>query len=117
MRDAAGNESLTTTARTSFVKTAAGPVDAANPVLTALTLPETAVTYTAYGETVFVAQQSAGQALSVQRIAVTTGARQGGRVQIVSGLSAGDRVVTSGQLKLVDGMAVEAVTDTLEERT
>lgn len=83
----------------------------------ALTLPETAVTYTAYGETVFVAQQSAGQVLSVQRIAVTTGARQGGRVQIVSGLSAGDRVVTSGQLKLVDGMAVEAVTDTLEERT
>lgn len=83
----------------------------------ALTLPETAVTYTAYGETVFIAQQSAGQVLSVQRIAVTTGARQGGRVQIVSGLSAGDRVVTSGQLKLVDGMAVEAVTDTLEERT
>lgn len=85
--------------------------------LQALTLPETAVTYTAYGETVFIAQQNAGQALSVQRIAVTTGARQGGRVQIVSGLSAGDKVVTSGQLKLVDGMAVEAVTDTLEERT
>ena len=84
----------------------------------ALTLPETAVTYTAYGETVFIAQQSAGQVLSVQRIAVTTGARQGGRVQIVSGLSAGDRVVTSGQLKLVDGMAVQAVAaDTLEERT
>lgn len=85
--------------------------------LQALTLPETAVTYTAYGETVFIAQQNAGQVVSVQRIAVTTGARQGGRVQIVSGLSAGDKVVTSGQLKLVDGMAVEAVTDTLEERT
>ncbi|MBS7779287.1 efflux RND transporter periplasmic adaptor subunit [Acidovorax sp. CCYZU-2555] len=83
----------------------------------ALTLPETAVTYTAYGETVFIAQPGEGQALSVKRIAVTTGARQGGRVQIVSGLSAGDKVVTSGQLKLVDGMAVEAVADTLEERT
>lgn len=41
VRDAAGNESLSVTARTNFVKTQAGPVDAANPVLTAVTLPET----------------------------------------------------------------------------
>lgn len=84
----------------------------------ALTVPETAVTYTAYGETVFVAQARDGQALTVKRVAVKSGERLDGRVQIDSGLSEGDRVVTSGQLKLIDGMAVEAVeADTLEVRS
>ena len=94
-------------------------VEVARPdAVQALTVPETAVTYTAYGETVFIAQAGAGQDLAVKRVAVTTGARRDGRVEIASGLSAGDRVVTSGQLKLVDGMAVQAVAaDTLEERT
>lgn len=80
----------------------------------ALTVPETAVTYTAYGETVFVARPGDGQGLAVERVAVKAGERLNGRVQIESGLAEGDRVVTSGQLKLHDGMAVEAVeADTL----
>ncbi|MCW2972181.1 MAG: Ig-like surface protein, partial [Thermoleophilia bacterium] len=44
VRDAAGNESLTLTAPTSYVKTAPAPgaaVDAADPTLTAITLPAT----------------------------------------------------------------------------
>ncbi|XNS36894.1 efflux RND transporter periplasmic adaptor subunit [Halomonas cupida] len=89
-----------------------------------LSVPETAVTYTAYGETVFIADhqpdsssQSAedGQGLSVKRVAVETGERWQGYVAIDKGLSAGDLVVTSGQLKLSDGMAVEPVeSDTLQ---
>lgn len=75
----------------------------------ALTVPETAVTYTAYGDTVFVAQPGDKQALIVKRVAVKVGARQDGRVKIEKGLRETDRVVTSGQLKLSDGMAVEAV--------
>lgn len=78
-----------------------------------LTVPETAVTYNSYGDTVFVAQQ--GKTLSVKRVAVTLGERAGGRVAIVKGLSAGQQVVASGQLKLADGMAVQAVANTLEQ--
>lgn len=74
-----------------------------------LTVPETAVTYTAYGDTVFVAQPDDQQALIVKRVAVTVGARQEGRVEIERGLHENEQVVTSGQLKLSDGMAVEAV--------
>lgn len=89
-----------------------------------LSVPETAVTYTAYGETVFIAEhqpdsssQNAedSQGLSVKRVAVETGERWQGYVAIDKGLSAGDLVVTSGQLKLSDGMAVEPVeSDTLQ---
>lgn len=84
----------------------------------ALTVPETAVTYTAYGETVFIASQGEGHVLTVKRMPVKVGERLNGRVQIGSGLNEGDRVVTSGQLKLTDGMVVEPVeTDTLEVRS
>ncbi|NMG75238.1 efflux RND transporter periplasmic adaptor subunit [Aromatoleum diolicum] len=44
-----------------------------------------------------------------QRVEVRTGVRRGTRVEIVSGLQAGDIVVTAGQLKLRDGAAVEVV--------
>ena len=80
-----------------------------------LTVPETAVTYSAYGDTVFVAQQ--GKTLTVKRVAVTLGERAEGRVEIVKGLAAGQQVVASGQLKLADGMAVQPVANTLEKDT
>ncbi|MCW2927609.1 MAG: Ig-like surface protein [Thermoleophilia bacterium] len=41
VRDAAGNESISLTARTSYVRTVAGPVDAADPTLTRVELPAT----------------------------------------------------------------------------
>ncbi|CAI0737541.1 efflux RND transporter periplasmic adaptor subunit [Serratia entomophila] len=78
-----------------------------------LTVPETALTYTAYGDTVFLAQQN-GKGMTVKRVSVTVGERNDGRVEILRGLREGDRVVTSGQLKLSDGMAAEPVAqDTL----
>ena len=80
-----------------------------------LTVPETAVTYSAYGDTVFVAQQEGKQPLTVKRVGVKVGERAGGRVAIVDGLREGQRVVASGQLKLADGMAVQAVANTLDE--
>jgi hypothetical protein len=40
VRDSVGNESLVVTARSSHVRTAAGPVDAADPALTLVELPE-----------------------------------------------------------------------------
>ncbi|MBB5609606.1 MULTISPECIES: efflux RND transporter periplasmic adaptor subunit [unclassified Janthinobacterium] len=82
---------------------------------TQLTVPETAVTYSAYGDTVFVAQQDAKQGLIVKRVAVTLGERADGKVVIAKGLQAGQRVVASGQLRLADGMAVQAVPNTLDQ--
>jgi multidrug efflux system membrane fusion protein len=79
-----------------------------------LSVPETAVTYTAYGETVFVAQRNAQQQRVVKQVAVTVGERRDGRVEITTGLQEDDAVVTSGQLKLSDGMVVSpAAHDTL----
>ncbi|MCY1361912.1 efflux transporter, RND family, MFP subunit [compost metagenome] len=57
----------------------------------------------------FVAEAAEPQGMTVRRVAVKTGERWDGRVEIVSGLKEGDRVVVSGQLKLSDGMPVEPV--------
>jgi len=81
-----------------------------------IAVPETAVTYTAYGQTVFVAEPDAEQALRVRRVAVTTAQRWEGKVEIKSGLREGQQVVVSGQIKLSDGMQVIPVaTDSLKE--
>lgn len=81
-----------------------------------LVIPETAITYTAYGNTVFVAKHDA-QKITVQRVTVEVGERQQGRIEIKSGLKAGDQVVVSGQLKLSDGMQIEPTLNTLEHLT
>ena len=70
-----------------------------------LTLPRTAVTYNPYGETVFVVVEKDG-ALLVQSRPVTTGEVREGRVEVIKGLEAGDRVVSAGQNKLRNGQAV-----------
>ena len=70
-----------------------------------LTLPRTAITYNPYGDSVFVIQQG-DTAPSVQRRQVVTGSVRNGRVEIVHGLDAGERVVIAGQVKLRNGQAV-----------
>jgi len=75
-----------------------------------LAVPETAITYASYGQTVFVAQVDDNKVLRVHRATVQTGQRWKGAqqslVEILSGLDEGQQVVTSGQIKLSDGMAV-----------
>ena len=75
-----------------------------------LTLPQTAVVYNPYGNTVFVVQPSKGkddkgnpEPPTVQQAFVVTGATRGDQVSILKGLDAGATVVTSGQLKLKSG--------------
>ncbi|MGY2400877.1 efflux RND transporter periplasmic adaptor subunit [Pseudomonas sp. SDO5271_S396] len=74
-----------------------------------LTVPETAVTYNAYGEDLFVLQPpaEAGAAPTVRRVLVKTGERRDGRVVIDEGLHPGEQVVISGQIKLSDGATIE----------
>ncbi len=87
-----------------------------------LTLPQTAVAYNPYGATVYVvgppsaeagAARPAGgapatraPALVAKQVFVTTGATRGDQVAILTGIKEGDEVVTSGQIKLRNGAAV-----------
>ncbi|MGJ5049260.1 efflux RND transporter periplasmic adaptor subunit [Bradyrhizobium oligotrophicum] len=82
-----------------------------------LTVPETAVDYTLYGDSVFVINEKKTDdgktALTADRIYVQTGDRINGRAVILKGLKDGDRVVAVGQLKIQSGAAVAISTDPL----
>ena len=101
-----------------------------------VTVPRTALTYTLYGDSVWVVKEglaepaatpptvssepvaSAAAAdatgavptepkLTAERRFVRVGSTQGDRIAILEGVSAGDEVVTSGQLKLQPGAAIK----------
>jgi len=80
-----------------------------------VTIPETAVDYTLYGDSVFLItekKETDGKtSLVATRTFVQTGNRIEGRAEILKGLKAGDRVVSVGQLKLQSGGAVTISTD------
>jgi multidrug efflux system membrane fusion protein len=75
-----------------------------------ITIPETAVDYTLYGDSVFLItekkEDDGKTSLTSVRTFVRTGNRIDGRAEILSGLKEGDRVVAVGQLKLQSGAAV-----------
>src|SRR6187402_2032941 len=66
-----------------------------------ITVPETAVDYTLYGDSVYLLNEKKGEdgktSLTVTRTFVQTGNRIEGRAEIVKGLKEGDRVVALGQ--------------------
>src|SRR6202043_3558746 len=80
-----------------------------------ITVPETAVDYTLYGDSVFLItekkEDDGKTSLTVVRTFVRTGNRVNGRAEILSGLKPGDRVVAVGQLTLQSGAAVAISTD------
>lgn len=88
-----------------------------------IVVPETAITYTLYGNSVYVINEkkdaqgamvkdSQGRAqLVVERRFVETGERRDGQVLVLKGLKAGEQVVTAGQLKLDNGAHVAIVED------
>src|SRR5713101_2723150 len=82
-----------------------------------ITVPETAVDYTLYGDSVFLITEKKADdgktSLTAVRTFVRSGNRIGGRAEILSGLKPGDRVVAVGQLKLQSGAAVAISTDAL----
>jgi membrane fusion protein, multidrug efflux system len=83
----------------------------------AVTVSETAVDYTLYGDSVFLITEKKGDdgktSLTAVRTFVRTGNRINGRVEILEGLKAGDRVVAVGQLKVQSGAAVTISTEPL----
>ena len=86
-----------------------------------ITVPETAISYSAYGDSVYVltppkpgAAAAPDTPATVRQAYVKTAERLHGRVVVTEGLNAGDQVVTSGQLRLHNGAAVDVTgTDTV----
>ncbi|MFI0348029.1 MAG: efflux RND transporter periplasmic adaptor subunit [Chthoniobacterales bacterium] len=79
-----------------------------------MTLPVSAINYAPYGDSVFVIEKmkkpttpQAASYLGVRDQAVTLGATRGDQVEILTGLKAGDEVVSSGVFKLRPGGAVK----------
>lgn len=88
-----------------------------------VTVPRTAVNYSLYGDSLYVvktvdspAQTASGQAaataagerkLVAERRFIKTGQARDDRVAIVEGIEAGDEIVTTGQLKLNPGAAIQ----------
>ena len=75
-----------------------------------IAVPSTAISYTMYGDSVFVVQKHQDQAhkdiLTVKRVYVTPGEIHGNYTVIKKGLQANQLVVSAGELKLQDGTEV-----------
>ena len=80
-----------------------------------ITVPETAVDYTLYGDSVFLITEKKADdgktTLTAVRTFVQTGNRIDGRAEILKGLKAGDRVIAVGQIKVPSGSAVVISSD------
>jgi membrane fusion protein (multidrug efflux system) len=79
-------------------------VDAGN-ALSRVTVPQTAITYNPYGNTVYVVKHGGGHDTVEQRF-VTLGDTRGDQVAVERGVKEGDVVVSAGQMKLRNGSSV-----------
>lgn len=82
-----------------------------------VTLPQTAVTYNPYGETVYLVDDKGSDAdgkpqLIAHQVFVTAGPTRGDQVAILKGVDDGATVVTAGQMKLRNGLKI-AVDNTI----
>ena len=99
-----------------------------------ITLPQTAIVYSPYGQSVYLVKKAQDfyerevekakanntdeaeinaiikpqdpEALLATQVFVKTGARRGDQIAILSGVKAGDEVITSGQVKLKNGSLI-----------
>ena len=76
-----------------------------------VTLPQTAITYNPYGNTVYIVDSRGDGAdgkpqLVARQTFVTTGPTRGDQVAVLKGVSDGDTVVTAGQIKLRNGSPI-----------
>jgi membrane fusion protein (multidrug efflux system) len=75
-----------------------------------VTVPQAAITFSPYGDSVFTIREmtdaNGDPALVAENVFVTIGSTRGDQVAILAGVSAGDTVVTAGHIKLRAGMPV-----------
>ncbi len=83
-----------------------------------LTLPQSAISFNPYGEIVYIIENAGkneegkDKLIAKQRF-VVTGERRGDQITVLEGLKEGDKIVTSGQLKLNNGSLV-AINNTVQ---
>ena len=72
-------------------------------------LPTTAISYSLYGNSVYVIEPEKDKtnSLVVKRVFVKTGEQEGNDTVILSGIKAGQKIVSAGELKLQDGTHVK----------
>jgi membrane fusion protein, multidrug efflux system len=94
-----------------FVEVSVLPGDKASVV----TLPISAIAYAPYGNSVFIVEEmdgpDGGKYLGVRQQFVKLGESRGDQVAVLSGVNAGQEVVTSGVFKLRSGAAVQVNND------
>jgi len=76
-----------------------------------ITLPQTAITYNPYGDTVYVVDSKGTDAegkpqLTARQTFITLGPTRGDQVAVLKGVEDGDSVVIAGQIKLHNGSVV-----------
>ena len=82
------------------------------PIPHVVVLPSTAISYSLYGNSVFIIEkdknkdENGNDILRVKRVFVSTGDQHGNNTMITKGVKAGQMVAASGELKLQDGTRV-----------
>lgn len=79
-----------------------------------VTLPQTAITYNPYGDTVYLVapadgekdEQGKGSKLIAKQQFITVGDTRGDQIQILKGVKVGQTVITAGQIKLHNGSPI-----------
>jgi membrane fusion protein (multidrug efflux system) len=87
-----------------------------------VTLPQTAITFSTYGDSVYIVEDKGKGAngqpqLVARQTFVTTGPTRGDQVAILNGIKPGDTVVSAGQIKLRNGVPIQvnnAITPTAD---
>ena len=73
----------------------------------ALVIPQTAIVYTSYGNSVYLSKlDEDGSTYRAKQAAVTLGKRRGDYVEVLSGVTEGSAVVTDGVFKIYPGAAL-----------
>nr|WP_321459352.1 efflux RND transporter periplasmic adaptor subunit [uncultured Vibrio sp.] len=73
-----------------------------------VTLPQTAITYTLYGDSIYIVSEEDGEKRVTQQV-VKVGERTKDIVHILDGVKPGDVVVTSGQIRLSNHAKIRVV--------
>lgn len=74
-----------------------------------IVIPQTSVTYALYGSTVFIVSKDTKGDLIVTQTVINVGERQNDQVHILDGIKNNDVVVTSGQVRLSNGVQVKEI--------
>ncbi|WP_413113015.1 efflux RND transporter periplasmic adaptor subunit [Thaumasiovibrio sp. DFM-14] len=74
-----------------------------------IVLPQTAISFNLYGSNVYIVAQDDDGTQRVTQSVISVGERKGAVAHILAGVASGDKIVTSGQVRLSNGAKVRIV--------